>query len=119
MDDDPVQLQMLTRLLEMQGHGVSAADGGQGALEKLKAGKFDIVICDETMEGMRGRDLAREVRKLNPEIGFVLVSGWGDFATEDDPDIGRFVDVVLSKPFRRNELAQAIRRVKPDEDDAG
>jgi len=104
------------RLLESLGYRVLAAANGQEALEVYGAAgeEIDLVITDVVMPEMGGRRLMRELRKANPGLKVLAVTGY--VVEEDIHQLkeGGFLDVV-HKPFDVETLAQVIRRAL-DED---
>ena len=65
VDDDPVLLMLLTRLLNRIGHEVIAVENAAACLEKAAAEHFDMIITDVMMPGMDGYELTRRLRE-NP-----------------------------------------------------
>lgn len=74
VDDEPVILAIFSRIVSRAGHVVDTAPGGQAAVEKLRAGAYDIVLLDWMMPGVSGADVLREGRALHPELPFVIVT---------------------------------------------
>jgi CheY-like chemotaxis protein len=71
----------------------------------------DLILTDVIMPGgMRGPELAREVRKRRPEMKILYMSGYTEhMALKNglvEPDVP-----LLSKPFHRSELAAKVRAV--------
>jgi len=62
VDDNPTNLDLLTRRLERLGHEVHAVDGGAAALSCLRAGGFDLVLLDVTMPGMDGYQVLEAIK---------------------------------------------------------
>jgi class 3 adenylate cyclase len=62
VDDDPVNRQMLTRLLEQDGYRVDTASDGERGLEMLQADPFDIVLLDLVMPGIDGYELLTRIK---------------------------------------------------------
>lgn len=64
VDDDPVNLRVLSNLLSLDRHKVLTAESGEEALRALQSGAgADLVIADWMMPGMSGLTLCREIRK--------------------------------------------------------
>jgi CheY-like chemotaxis protein len=106
-DDDLVRL-MTATTIEDAGYSVCEAADGQEALAILEqhANKVRVVLSDIWMPRMNGDDLARVVSVRWPHLGIVLTSGY-----PPDGLAGLPKDVVfLSKPFRADELTEAVRR---------
>ena len=74
------------------------------------AGKYDLVISDQTMPGITGAELADEMFSIKPDIPFILCTGFSDVITEDkaiELGIKRF----LIKPVPMHDFAITIRQV--------
>jgi PAS domain S-box-containing protein len=107
VDDDPVVLRALSRLLRRLDLEVESFTEPADALAYLerREGNVDALLTDHQMPSMTGLELAEGVRRLRPDLPILLVSGLG----HSTPHAARFVDAVLPKPFRQHELAQALR----------
>ncbi len=63
VDDNVTMLRIIRNLLGQVGFAnVDCANGGAEALQKMRSGKYDLVISDWNMDGMTGYDFLREVR---------------------------------------------------------
>jgi YesN/AraC family two-component response regulator len=72
--------------------------------------RFDIVLTDETMPGLTGTDLAREVRLLRADIPIVLMSGYsGALLHARAREVG--IREILRKPLQSKDLAECLGRV--------
>jgi CheY-like chemotaxis protein len=72
VDDDPVLLSLLARLLRRAGHSVTEANGGEACLALAAQEEFDLIITDVMMPGLDGYDLTRRLRE-NPATQNVLI----------------------------------------------
>lgn len=82
-------------------------DGAQG-FELLKQDDFDLVLCDIKMPKMDGEELLTEIKKIKPEIPFVMISGHGDLQTAvNTMKLGAFD--YISKPPDLNRLLNTVR----------
>lgn len=92
-----------------------AGDAGDGeiALSSIKDTKPDILITDVKMPFMTGLELARLVKKEQPEIKVIILSGYREFeyATEA---INIGVTEFLSKPITSTKLLEVIKKVKDE-----
>jgi CheY-like chemotaxis protein len=90
-------------MLSELGYAVVEASSGEEALRLLADGLAPgLVVTDHLMPGMTGTELAREVRRLQPGVRVLVISGYA----EDEgiaPDLAR-----LTKPFRQAELAAKL-----------
>ena len=113
VDDEPITLKQLRRLLEKEGHQVSTFSSAQRVLSQLEHTPCDLIISDVKMPGMNGYDLMIKVRRSFPEIEFILITGHPsiDGAVEATKE-GAFH--YLAKPFTpdqlRERVAQALSR---------
>jgi two-component system cell cycle response regulator len=62
VEDNKVNLDLMTYLLTAFGHEVVGVDNGHAALGQLHGSRFDLVVCDVQMPGMDGLQLLRELR---------------------------------------------------------
>lgn len=103
VDDDTEVRAVTAAYLGEMGHRVVEAADGSSALEILKTDdRFDLLIADFAMPGMTGRDLADKARKLRPDLGILLVTGYAD------PEGMPKSYLVLNKPFSRTELGSKV-----------
>lgn len=78
VDDDPVFLRSISRLLTRRGYRVSAFDDADRALEAVSWLKPDVALVDIMMPGMGGLDLARKIREAShDQVPVVLVTALG------------------------------------------
>ncbi|MBN1991184.1 MAG: response regulator [Anaerolineae bacterium] len=62
VDDDPVALRLLTRIIEMAGYSAATARNGQEALEKVQALQPALVLLDLTMPKIDGLQVCQQIR---------------------------------------------------------
>ncbi len=82
------------------------ADSAATALEKLDAAaKVDLLFTDIVMPGgINGKELAERARTRHPHLKVLFTSGFVGAKLDVD-------DVLLSKPFRKSDLAKAVREI--------
>lgn len=101
IEDDTDSRELLAELLEEDFQIRTAADGERG-LDRFREDAPDLVLTDESLPGMSGTALAREVKALAPAARVVLVSGYAEV-----DDTGS-CDVVLKKPIEPARLAALL-----------
>ena len=111
-DDNPSVLESLGVVLELDGHMVVPAMGGQAAIDiftaRHAAGQpFDAVITDLGMPHVDGNQVARAVKELAPQAYVILLTGWGRRMTAQG-EAPRNVDQILGKPPELDELRAAL-----------
>ncbi|GLS33236.1 cell cycle control histidine kinase CckA [Mesorhizobium albiziae] len=110
-DEDAVRMGGI-RALTSRGYTVHEASSGVEALEVFHelGGKVDIVVSDVVMPEMDGPTLLGELRKLQPDIKFVFVSGYAEDAfARNLPQDAKFG--FLPKPFSLKQLATVVKDV--------
>ena len=105
VDDDPLVLMNTAAMLEDLGHIVTEARSGAEAIAHIRSGvPVDLVVTDHAMPQMTGSELVQLLRAERPGLPIVLATGYAELPR------GSVVDVPkLSKPFRQQELADALR----------
>jgi signal transduction histidine kinase len=109
-DDEPMVRDVIAIYLAEDRHVIEAAADGREALAKFEVGKFDLVLTDRSMPEMNGDELAREVKKRDPNIPVLLLTGYGDLMTSEG-EKPEGVDAIISKPFTLDSLRTAFRAV--------
>jgi two-component system cell cycle sensor histidine kinase/response regulator CckA len=111
VEDEEAVRAFAGRALEARGYKVFQAASGPEALELFSAisEPLDLVISDVVMPGMDGPTLMRELRRRQPELKIIFVSGYAEDAFERHlaPDEKNFT--FLPKPFSLKELATTVK----------
>ena len=109
-DNDDVR-RILTRMLRVVGHRVTAATNGKEALELAQQSPddIDLLITDVVMPGINGGELAKRIRERIPAIKVLFVSGYADDEglRRNAPDGAQ----ILQKPFTLNGIRAAIAKL--------
>lgn len=104
VDDDPSVRESLKLMLCFDHHTVTEAADGQEALRLFSGGRYDLVITDYVLPGMRGDELTRQIKRLAPGQPVCIVTAYiEEFANGAEP-----ADAVLGKPFGLEELRQIV-----------
>jgi response regulator RpfG family c-di-GMP phosphodiesterase len=115
VDDDPLNLDALARVLRDEYDLLRASDGEE-ALQLLReqASHIDLVLADKTMPRMSGVKLLEEAKALNPEIMRVILTAYPDAADLAEAINRGEVYRYVTKPWSPDELrvvvAQALER---------
>jgi len=106
--EDEIAIQhLLVEILRVAGHTVKAARDGQEGLALFGKEEFDVVLTDLSMPEVSGWEVARAVKKTDPRIPVILVTGWGDHLDPQSLQESG-IDLVLAKPFLAEELHSAL-----------
>lgn len=111
IDDEDAYRQMIRQMLEQAGYDVLEVSNGKDGLNVYQAEKPDLVITDLIMPEQEGIETIIGLRRENPDARIIAISGGGRIAATDFLPIARKFGArhVLAKPFRREQLLEAIR----------
>lgn len=109
VDDDDLVRSVTRRTLKARGCEVLAARDGLEGIEVFDAqhGRIDAVLLDVGMPYMRGDDVLEELRRIDPAVPVVFVSGQSEQELQHGGVLGRADGLVL-KPFRDGDLLDAL-----------
>ena len=108
VDDEPLFLEAIARILSRRGYAVLQASEPRQALEMVQCGpSVDVVLSDVMMPQMRGTDLVRNVAQLAPQAACILMTGGLFNPTEVPPGVP-----LIRKPISQNDLFAAIERAR-------
>lgn len=112
VDDRPEVADVSQALLEQMGYQAMVAYSPAAALEVLgRDSSIDMLLTDLIMPGkMNGVMLAREARRMNPDIRILLTTGFAESELTRPGDGASEFD-ILYKPFNRTELAKKVKIV--------
>ena len=121
IDDEKAIRAALKDILEHEKHAVEEAEDGTVGLDKVKKGRFDLVLCDIKMPKMDGLELLEKLQAHDPDLPVVMISGHGTIDTAVDalkkgafdfiqkpPDINRIL-VSVRNALDRNSLVQETK----------
>jgi DNA-binding NtrC family response regulator len=75
VDDEDVFREATARQLSVRGFIVQTADSGESALEQVTSDPPEVVVLDQQMPGMHGSDTFVEIKKINPLIEVIMLTG--------------------------------------------
>ena len=108
MVDDEEQFRSTTsKILSRRGYETSMAGSGEEAIEILKTAQQDVVVLDIKMPGMDGHEALAQIKKMNPDIQVIMLTGHGaSDSAKESLQQGAFD--YLSKPCDIDLLAAKI-----------
>jgi PAS domain S-box-containing protein len=115
VEDDPEVLDVTVEILRGFDWEVLTAPDGPSALSVLRRdADIDVLFSDIVMPGaMNGLELAREARRLRPQLRVLLASGYPASVLASDHGAGEEDEFpFLSKPYRAVELANKLRALQ-------
>ncbi len=109
VDDEIPFVANLLKLLSRRGYEVSTAHDGDSALRLVQEHEFDVVILDQNMPGKDGITVLRELKKKQPHLEVVILTGYGnvDMALQGF-ELGIYD--YTSKPIQLGDLEAKIRQ---------
>ncbi len=116
VDDDVELLKALTKVLEKEGYIVFAHSTANDAIRFVNESKqrFDLVITDVSMPGMKGTTFLSAVKTAFPRVPVIVITAFGDW--------GQYMETLregafdyLYKPLDKELLLATIRRALANE----
>lgn len=113
VDDNVDAAQSLGRLLELRGHDVLLAYGGEGALEVATESVPDVIILDIGLPDVDGYEVARRLRKNKTSSILIAITGYGQ---QDDKEKARNAGFHfhLTKPVGLSEIEGVLSEIGMD-----
>jgi signal transduction histidine kinase/DNA-binding response OmpR family regulator len=114
-EDNPVNRQVLTGMLESLGHAADCVEDGPTALEVLSESSYDIVLMDCQMPGMDGERVTEAIRndKHRFSVQPVIIAVTADASIEHQSACrAAGMDDFIAKPIRLGELSRRLQNWK-------
>ena len=107
VDDDPQIRRVMRTTLVVQGYEVADTRSGEEAIEKVRDGKYDLILLDMNMSGLDGIATCREIR-ASSEIAIVMLTV-RDSERDKVTALDAGADDYVTKPFSTPELLARVR----------
>lgn len=111
IDDDPMILDVIGEMLELEGHEVAKFDSGSDGVRAFRTNNFDLVITDLVMPEMGGLEAIQHMREVSRSVPIIAISGGGltpaDILLSNAEILG--ANAVLAKPFTNAVLRVAVK----------
>ncbi len=114
VDDELPALRFMQSMLEKYAPDFSlqsACTSGEKAFDYLKNHTLDVLVTDITMQQMNGIELAKQARKLQPDLHIVIISGYAEFEYAQGA-IHAAVDDYILKPVSVTQIKQTFGKLK-------
>lgn len=110
IDDDKHQLELVSRILRERHYSVVPARSEKEALKLMERKRPLLVLSDLKIPGTDGFALLRKLKEIDPEAGFIVMTGYG---SPENLDRARELGVnrFLEKPLSLNLLFEAVREL--------
>ncbi len=112
IDDESSIVAVNQKILERLGYTVTVTTESFWALEKIRSApdQFDLVISDQTMPGLTGVELSKEILKTRPDMPIIICTGYSSVISEEN-FLAMGIKRYLKKPISTKRLAMSIRQV--------
>lgn len=109
VDDDPSVLGLLSHVLERLDVDIDTCSDPEAALRRFDEFSYDVVISDDRMPKMSGRDMLAKVRGRRPETPTILITGFGSPQKLDDAFANAGVFSFVNKPWDNRALVDTVQ----------
>lgn len=110
VEDEDQLRSLLKEVLESAGHAVYEARDGKSALNIFEFYLTDLVVTDLIMPEKEGLELIRELRRSQPDIKIIAMSGGGRNNAHDYLEMAKKFGaaILLEKPFSNDNITEAV-----------
>ncbi len=117
--DDETKIQgILKGRLEMDGHEIFTAESGEAGLSIINQPQPQLVLLDLSLKGrLSGREVLAEVKKTNPQVNVVVVTGYVEAESEEFQQLG--AAGLLKKPLNLADLDAIVKQIGNSSQPAG
>jgi PAS domain S-box-containing protein len=112
VDDERPLVAVAKEMLAALGYQPVGFESSSAALQAFQAEpqRFDLILTDEAMPDLVGTELAHQIRRIQPTLPIILMSGHGGAQlTRRAAAVG--AQEVLRKPLQGRDLAESLARV--------
>lgn len=101
---------MLSARLEKAGYDVNQAEDGLKGIESFKREPVSLVVTDIIMPEKEGMETILELKKINPKVRIIAISGGGRSVPDDYLNVAEYFGAIKSfmKPFDMNEFISTL-----------
>jgi PAS domain S-box-containing protein len=110
IDDEEILAELGNSMLERLGYEVTVRTNSLEALATFQnqPNRFDVVITDQTMPGMTGMELARQILRMSPDIPIILCTGYSTLISEEQAK-AQGIRAFAMKPLTKTTIATLLR----------
>jgi len=109
VDDEPLNLDLLSQELTDLGHVIDIAGGGTEAFAKLSTFDPELILLDYQMPGMNGVEVLKEIRKTNPDLPIIMITAYGTIERAVET-MKAGADDFITKPFDPDHLVLVVNK---------
>ena len=109
VDDEPLNLDLLSQELADLGHVTENAASGADALKKMRGFDPELIFLDYQMPGMNGIEVLREIRRQDKNLPVIIITAYGTIERAVEA-IKTGADDFITKPFDPEHLAVVVKK---------
>ena len=119
IDDEQIVLEVLRKILELEGYEVVTAANGDEGLELFSQKPFDLVITDMVMPEKDGLQTILDLRKEDPDLAVIAMSGGGTISKERYLAVAGYLEgiITITKPFSLESITEAVAKLLSETDE--
>ena len=113
IDDEHHILLMLKKMLERFGYEIDLASNGDEGLRIFRSSPSDLVITDIIMPEKEGLETIREMKKMQPELRIIAMSGGGKISADNYLETAKIFGAsrIIEKPFNQKDMVSAVKEL--------
>lgn len=112
VDDEQLVCNAISMMLGFDRHLVTTASSAEEALVLLEKDKFDLVITDYAMPGMKGDELAVIIKSRQPKQSVAMITAYSETLESAGLPLPG-IDYLISKPFSLDDLRRLVASAIP------
>ncbi|MCP4634245.1 MAG: PAS domain S-box protein, partial [candidate division Zixibacteria bacterium] len=109
IEDNENQRRELGLKLRKKGFSITPATSGASGIKFFKSRSFDAILCDLNMPKMNGLQVLEKIRKIDPNVPFIILTAHGSVSTAVKA-IKKGADNFILKPAEINEIVMTVRQ---------
>lgn len=110
VDDNELFRDSIVETMRRLGHEIEAAPDAQSACSRIFPNRYDLVISDMKMPGMSGIELLEYVKKIDPDLPFLIITAYGAVETAVDAMKKGAFDFIQKSDNLISELEMTVER---------
>ncbi len=109
VDDEEAFVEALGKRLNARGLKVETSESGEDAVAKAEGRAFDVIVLDLAMPGMDGIETLKRLKKIDPDVQVILLTGHGSIEKAVEATKLGAID-FLQKPASLPDLLELIHK---------
>jgi len=109
-DEEPIR-SLVRKILTKDGHDVMEAENGQIACDMFSSADIDLIVTDLVMPEKNGIEMIMEIKRLNPNVKVIAISGGIGFSGQIDLlSVASLLGAkhIIKKPFGVEDIRNAV-----------